>query len=212
MNWISTKKAAEIIGVSQRTIQNWADSNKLLATRTSGGHRRIHKQSVHDLLQGQQPAYQIEAIKSLDITPISNGSLLKVLIIESDLKLIEQYELRFSQFLVPHKLFIAHDPIHAIYMTGRHQPHVIFTDLAMEEINGIQLIQELSSIPELHGLRIVILTALNSQDIEAMGKLPDSIMILPKPAPFSAVESLLHQENHNLNSAFYTKNNIYNFF
>ncbi len=40
--WVSLRRAAEILGVHPATVRNWADSGKLPYRRTAGKHRRFH--------------------------------------------------------------------------------------------------------------------------------------------------------------------------
>lgn len=51
----TTRKAAEILGVSLRTIQVWVDRGVLDAWRTAGGHRRVSLESVMRVKQGYYP-------------------------------------------------------------------------------------------------------------------------------------------------------------
>lgn len=75
----STREAAEILGVSLRTIQVWVDRGVLVAWKTAGGHRRVSLESVMQVKQGHYPEalprQQIE--NSLDVLlayqPIVNG-------------------------------------------------------------------------------------------------------------------------------------------
>lgn len=46
----TTREAAELLGVSLRTAQLWSDSGLLTAWRTGGGHRRIVRSSIDNLL------------------------------------------------------------------------------------------------------------------------------------------------------------------
>ena len=47
----TTREAAKALGVALRTAQLWAETGRLRAWKTVGGHRRILVSSVHDLLQ-----------------------------------------------------------------------------------------------------------------------------------------------------------------
>jgi excisionase family DNA binding protein len=54
--WVSLRRAAEILGVHPATVRNWADRGELASRRTPGGHRRfrvsdlaMHAQSSHDI-------------------------------------------------------------------------------------------------------------------------------------------------------------------
>ncbi len=51
----STREAAEILGVSLRTIQVWVDNGILDAWKTAGGHRRVSLRSVRRVMEGQYP-------------------------------------------------------------------------------------------------------------------------------------------------------------
>lgn len=44
--WVSLKKAADILGVHPATVRNWADKGEINVRRTPGGHRRFN---VEDL-------------------------------------------------------------------------------------------------------------------------------------------------------------------
>ncbi len=85
-DWISTKKAMALLGVSSTTIKRWADEGTLASTRTAGGHRRFRRDAVERLLR-QQPATG----KDLEI-----DEWIKLLTEESDVMRIrgEIYELR----------------------------------------------------------------------------------------------------------------------
>ncbi len=50
--WVSLRRAAEILGVHPATVRNWADEGKLPSRKTVGGHRRFNK---NDLLKYNQP-------------------------------------------------------------------------------------------------------------------------------------------------------------
>jgi len=48
---LTTAKAAEILGVSIRTAQLWVENGQLPSWKTPGGHRRIPRQAVMDLVE-----------------------------------------------------------------------------------------------------------------------------------------------------------------
>lgn len=49
---LTTRQAADLIGVNLRSIQLWVESGKLAACKTPGGHRRIQRADVLRLLAG----------------------------------------------------------------------------------------------------------------------------------------------------------------
>ncbi len=48
---LTTAKAAQLLGVSTRTAQLWVESGQLPSWKTPGGHRRIPRQAVVDLIE-----------------------------------------------------------------------------------------------------------------------------------------------------------------
>ncbi len=45
-NLLTVKEAAELLGVSTKTIRRWEEEGKITATRTAGGHRRFDVPSL----------------------------------------------------------------------------------------------------------------------------------------------------------------------
>ena len=52
--WVSLRRAAEILGVHPATVRNWADKGELTSRRTPGGHRRFRRSELEQLAQSQQ--------------------------------------------------------------------------------------------------------------------------------------------------------------
>lgn len=52
--WVSLRKAAEILGVHPATVRNWADSGDLPSRRTPGKHRRFHKSDLAKLARSKE--------------------------------------------------------------------------------------------------------------------------------------------------------------
>ncbi|HBO79357.1 MAG TPA: DNA-binding protein, partial [Cupriavidus sp.] len=48
--YYSTRTAAKLLNVSLGTVQKMVERGELGAWKTNGGHRRIHKETVHRLL------------------------------------------------------------------------------------------------------------------------------------------------------------------
>ncbi len=49
--WISTKRAMQMLGVGSTTVKRWADEGALPSSRTVGGHRRFREDDVKRLLE-----------------------------------------------------------------------------------------------------------------------------------------------------------------
>ncbi|MEO1646668.1 MAG: helix-turn-helix domain-containing protein [Chloroflexota bacterium] len=51
--WVSLRKAADILGVHPATVRNWSDKGELPTRRTPGGHRRFNKDDLMRYAQSQ---------------------------------------------------------------------------------------------------------------------------------------------------------------
>lgn len=58
--WVSLRRAAEILGVHPATVRNWADSGKLPYRRTAGKHRRFNVNELTGYLDAQGDIQPVE--------------------------------------------------------------------------------------------------------------------------------------------------------
>ncbi|GAB4526906.1 MAG: helix-turn-helix domain-containing protein [Anaerolineae bacterium] len=58
--WVSLRRAAEILGVHPATVRNWADKGDLVSRRTPGGHRRFRKSELMQYAQAQGELQPVE--------------------------------------------------------------------------------------------------------------------------------------------------------
>lgn len=58
--WVSLRRAADILGVHPATVRNWADKGELPTRRTPGGHRRFNKKDLTHYAQSQGELQPIE--------------------------------------------------------------------------------------------------------------------------------------------------------
>lgn len=62
--WVSLRRAAEILGVHPATVRNWADSGKLPFRRTAGKHRRFNvgELKTYASSQGELQPLEVQVI------------------------------------------------------------------------------------------------------------------------------------------------------
>jgi excisionase family DNA binding protein len=181
-HYISTRKAAEILGVTIRTIQNWVDTGKLNARITLGGHRRLLRHEVEALATG-------ESQKPVRHTPKADEKL-RILVVEDNLEMLELYRIQIASFNIPCEAFFAKDGLEGLLLLGRHLPHLIVIDLLMPGMDGFQLLQTLKKMPEYAHTKAVIVTGMEASAIQARGGIPPDVHLLPKPVPFKTLETL----------------------
>lgn len=181
----TTRQAADLLGVSLRTTQLWVESGLLEAWKTSGGHRRIVRESVERLLyknESARPRLQPQIPEPCDISQD-----LKILVVEDDSALSRLYMQVISHWPVRSDVTIAGSGVEALVKIGRERPDFLITDLLMPHMDGFGMLRILRSMPEMADMAIAVVTGLDVSEIEKRGGLPGTIRVFPKPVPFSAL-------------------------
>ena len=179
--YLSTREAADVLGISLRTAQLWVESGVLLAWKTSGGHRRILRKSVDALLterarQASFPANQAG----------SKGAF-KMVIVEDDQDLLRLIELALSDLSQNIEVRSAKDGFAGLVLIGQFLPDLVIADLNMPGMDGFRMINSLIG-SEFAPSQIIVSTALSPADIEQRGGLPETVEILQKPYSLEILE------------------------
>lgn len=178
----TSREAADLLGVTPRTIQLWSDSGILDAKKTPGGHRRF-------------TASAIEAVAGEIFVDDSAASpateKLRVLVAEDEPDLQILYELTISGWDLPLDLTIVKDGYEALIQFGKIQPHFVILDLNMPRMDGFHMLNVINESIGVDSTDVIVVSALSRSDIAAHGGLPEGVKVYGKPIPFVEIESLL---------------------
>jgi len=177
----TTRQAAERLGVSLRTIQLWVESGVLPAWKTAGGHRRVARASVEELVA--------ERNKALDGRPARET--FKILVVEDEESLRKLYQLKFASWNLPIETLTAANGYDGLLVIGDQHPDLLIADLSMPGMDGFRMIRTLKASPNYRSLEIVVVTALDATEIEDRGGLPEGVTVFTKPVPFQELESIV---------------------
>lgn len=177
--FLTTRETSELLGVALTTVQLWVESGTLSAWKTAGGHRRIPRKAVDEML-----AEQSASLEAGDKPPHST-----VLVVEDDPVARELYRLRFSDWQFPATLLLAENGFEGLLLAGRHAPDLIISDLSMPGMDGVKMIHHLRQQAS-PGV-IIVVTGLTAAEIESRGGLPPDIPVYPKPVSFAALRSVV---------------------
>ena len=61
------------------------------------------------------------------------------------------------------------------------KPQVLLADLRMPDINGVEMLRQLSAHPQFTKMSVIVITGLSNEEIAAYGELPSGTHVLPKP-------------------------------
>lgn len=187
--FLTTRAAAELIGVSVRTVQLWVEAGLLQAWKTEGGHRRILSASVDDLLRRRA--------EDTGMSGVDDGPL-RVVVVEDDAHLQSTYEQALASLPFPLQLKLAGDGFTGLVRVGDFRPHVIIVDLNLSGLDGLRMIRALKEAPESRDAELLVISALTPEDIRNRGGLPDGVVTLAKPVPMSTLQALMAQAHARL--------------
>jgi excisionase family DNA binding protein len=179
--YYTTREAARLLGVSLRTVQLWVESGRLVATKTLGGHRRIQIDSVEQLRAKNR------------VIEVKPSKVLNVLIAEDNVTVQKLYELTLKQWGLPLEIRIAKDGFDALLKIGDTPPDILISDIDMPGMDGIAMINTLIGRKESKGIEIIVVTGLDSQQIQDRGGLPTGITVYMKPVPFGLIQARIQQ-------------------
>jgi len=167
---LTTRQAADLLGLSTTSVQKLVLAGELEAWVTSGGHRRVFRDSVEKLALVRSTAAAADAARSL-----------RVLVADADTAHVQQMRELLSNCDPPVELTVASDAVQALILLERLRPDLVLTDLVLEPFDGIHLIKALAADPAYQGIRVVVVTALSAAQRAAAKPLPDWVTVYPKP-------------------------------
>jgi len=193
-SFLTTREAAQVLGVSLRTVQLWAEDGLLSYWKTGGGHRRIPRESVERLLLGRHSPERvfIAATNAVNAPPTSASPAepLHILVVEDEPTLLRLYRMKLASWTLQPHVTSARNGFEALIRIGSKRPDLLIADLYMPEMDGFQMLRELRAMPEMDPMEIVVVTGLTQEDIDARGGLPEAIPVLAKPIPFLELEHI----------------------
>lgn len=180
-SFCTTREAAVLLGVSVGTVQLWVESGLLQAWKTSGGHRRVLRESIDGLLHKGVDALPSP---SPDPMPAVSTRALNVLVVEDDDNLLRLYKARLAQWPIKPVISLADNGVTGLLMMGRSNPDLLITDLDMPGLDGFNMLRVLHQTPEMRHATIVVVTGLDPAEVDRRGGVPQGVEVLPKPVPF----------------------------
>ena len=179
IEYLSTRQAAHRLGVSLGTVQNMVESGALEAWKTTGGHRRIPVTAVEALLARRRQGVTGGDSQRMDI-----------LITEDDATLQALYQMTIDGWELPIDLRIASTGFDGLLQVGQKVPDILIADLMMPGMDGFEMIRQLRANPALSRMDIMVVSAIDREEILARG-LPPDVTIFGKPIPFHEIKGFV---------------------
>lgn len=189
---LSTREAAERLGVALRTVQLWVEGGVLPAWKTAGGHRRISRVAVERLIRERTSALSGDPVPEPEPAPVNHETRLQVMVVEDEPELLKLFTMVIAGWDLPVTVTPATNGFEALLRMGQRCPDLLVTDLNMPGMDGFKMIASLRGVgQDFESMDIVVVTALAADEIARRGGLPEGVKVFHKPAPFEAIESLV---------------------
>ena len=191
---LSTREAAERLGVALRTVQLWVEGGVLPAWKTAGGHRRISRIAVERLIRERSAALLGDVAPAAATAPAGGEARLQVMVVEDEPELLRLFMMVIAGWDLPVTVTPASNGFEALLRMGQRCPDLLVTDLNMPGMDGFKMIASLRGVGQaFDSMDIVVVTALAVEEIDRRGGLPAGVRVFHKPVPFDDIESLVRE-------------------
>lgn len=196
---LTTREAAQRLGVSLRTVQLWVEADILPAARTPGGHRRIPHNAVEALalstgLGGEPLArsskarsrQEADAVTLQDEAPAPQSVATScrprdVLLVADNPIWQVRCEQALAPFLPSISLRFAETGYLALLQIGQKAPDLLITNLELPGMDGLAMLRTLERCESIAGMRILALSHLDDSELKRRGGLPLSAELMQLP-------------------------------
>jgi excisionase family DNA binding protein len=145
---ITTQAAARLLGVSVRTAQTWIEQNAIESWKTPGGHRRVRRSAVLELMSRVSEAPRMSAL----------------VFVHASQERLEHYCDVLAE--LPECCVLADSDIFSTLLSiGSTLPGLILTELARTDWDRFAMLRRVTREPGLGHTRIVALSELSASQI-----------------------------------------------
>jgi excisionase family DNA binding protein len=177
-SYLTPKEVAELLMVSTAAVRLWAESGKLKARVTAGGHRRFKLEDIKEF-----------AKKNNIQLNISTSASPKILIVDDDIHFAEFLQALLKMEIKNVDVAISLDGFDAANKLHSFTPSILLLDLKMPGLDGFQVCESVKENPLQNHIRVIAISGdvthsdidkLKSKGAEACLNKPINVPVLLK--------------------------------
>ena len=174
-------QVAKLFNVTVPGVHTWIEKGLLRAWRTPGGHRRISRESVDELLRQRDGGGSVR----------EEDNPLVVLVVDDDVQLLQLYKMLMTSWNLPLRIILAESGVDGLLEMAKSRPDFMIIDPAMGDMDGFHLIRKLKDDAELGRMEMISVSSYTPQEMDDHGGLPQSVRQFQKPVPFAHLKKIL---------------------
>ena len=167
----STSEVAKYCHVTADTIRKWAEAGRIHVFKTPGGHRRIRREDLIQFLREN----------NIPIHGDLNSAGLRILVVDGEHSVVAIVKRFLERSRGSFQIESALDGFDA----GRHiasfLPDVVFLDLRLPGVDGLDVCRRIKDLPDIPNVRIIAMAAPEDRDLAARALEYGAAVTLSKP-------------------------------
>jgi excisionase family DNA binding protein len=145
---LTTGQAAKLCAVDPRTIARWADAGLLRSHRTAGGRRRLLRSDLLDFMREH----------GMPVLAHEPPHRPRIAVIDDDARMVRALLRALARTVPSADCRSARDGFSAGALLASFLPELVFLDLVMPGLSGIEVCEHIRSTPELASTAVVIIS------------------------------------------------------
>ena len=154
---LTTNNIAQYFQVTQRTVVQWINQDKLKCFRTPGKHIRVYREDFIKFLK----EYHMPVPEELTAVIEALGKK-RILIVDDDKSMVAAID-RVLNLENKYELEIAYDGFDAGQRFIAHKPDLVILDIRMPRVDGYKLCLAIRNSPENKDVKILIISGFISE-------------------------------------------------
>lgn len=143
----STSEVARYCHVTADTIRKWAEAGRIKVFKTPGGHRRIRREELLRFLREN----------SIPVHADLSSAGVKVLIVDEDPSVVNVVTRFLERSQNNFLIHASSDAFEAGYQVATFRPDIVFLQLALPGVDGLDVCRKLKAMGELASSHLIAL-------------------------------------------------------
>ncbi|MGB9641582.1 MAG: response regulator [Candidatus Ratteibacteria bacterium] len=175
----TTGQIARILNCSRVTVFHWIRSGKISAIKTIGGHYRIPKNKIDNIL------------KSASTVLKKHGRKIKILIVDDEPHIVKTLVLFLQKISPSYDVYGTTDSFDAGRLVVTFKPDIAIIDIVMPGMDGFEIVDKIKSDPLTQHTKIIAITGYGTKEnIEKIKHKGASVCVM-KPFDYYEIADLI---------------------